>query len=372
MPLPQLPPAVEMTSEQKKGIIDGVKRSIEALQTAGQLPEGIVYADVIHDPEILYGFIQSFKRNPETLAQIAVDDEGHGVSQPEDVLSCGITLAQVQQLLVKTCARYFLEQATKDVEESTVTETRTTKRFIFFTKTETFERKVGGGYDERKVRELCKYMAFDWQLPLLQHYANLSTVQVLELDDAVLSLTTPESVRIVSQFDQNTFKKTKALVGDEFKDAVAAYPGSIGGIAQWSPDLYGFYRKVLGDKAWRFFARDKAFFMSCAALDKPLASIYGDVLCYIAADNLEELQRLNIDKTDVLLEAMKKAFGAKVEAVLGHPNFAKDVLRKLVESMLHISNQEKKQMAISAQLTCKSIAAQVMDWLTKQPPVKIP
>lgn len=359
-----------MSSETKRAIIDGVKRSMEALQGAGFLPEGVTYQDLIHDPEILYGFIQSFKTHPEILESIAADADGRPVSQPEDVLSCGITLAQVQQLLVKTCARYFLEQATKDVEESTVTETRTTTRFLIFKKTEQFERKVGGGFDERKVRELCKYMAFDWQLKLLQDYATLSTVQVLELEDAILSLHSPESVRIICQFDQSTFKKAKQLAGDEFKDAVSAYPGSIGGIAQWSPDLYNFYRKTLGDKAWRFFARDKAFFMSCAALDKPLASIYGDVLCYIAAESLEEMQRLNIDKADVLLDAMKKAFGNKVEAVLGHPNFAKDVLRKLVESMLHIS-QEKKQLAISAQLTCKSISAQVMDWLSKQPPVKI-
>ncbi|HVI53297.1 MAG TPA: hypothetical protein VM661_18965 [Candidatus Sulfotelmatobacter sp.] len=343
---------------------------MEALQGAGFLPESVTYQDLIHDPDTLYGFIQSFKAHPEILETIAVDDEGRGVSQPEDVLSCGITLAQVQQLLIKTCARYFLEQATKDVEESTVTETRTTTRFIFFKKTEQFERKVGGGFDERKVRELCKYMAFDWQLPLLQHYAAMSTVQVLELEDAILALHTPEAIHTVCQFDQGTFKKAKQLAGDEFKDAVTAYPGSVGGIAQWSPDMYNFYRKTLGDKAWRFFSRDKAFFMSCAALDKPLASVYGDVLCYISAESLEEMQRLNIDKADVLLEAMKKAFGNKAEAVLAHPNFAKDVLRKLVESMLHIS-QEKKQLAISAQLTCKSIAAQVMDWLTKQPPIKI-
>jgi len=371
MPLPQLPPAIDMTSEQKKGIIDGVKRSMEALQAAGFLPENVTYQDLIHDPDILHGFIQSFKKHPEILETIAVDIDGKGVSQPDDLLVCGITLAQVQQLLVKTCARYFLEQATKGAEESTVTETRTTTRFLVFKKTEQFERKVGGGFDERKVRELGKYMAFDWQLPLLRDYATLSTVQVLELEDAVLALTSSEAVRIISQFDQNTFKKAKALVGDEFKDAVAAYPGSIGGIATWTPDLYNFYRKILGDKAWRFFSRDKAFFMSCAALDKPLASIYGDVLCYIAPENLEEMQRLNIDKADVLLDGMKKAFGNKVEAVLGHPNFAKDVLRKLVESMLHIT-QEKKQLAISAQLTCKSISAQVMDWLTKQPPIKLP
>jgi len=369
MQLPELPPSVEMTSDQKKGIIDGVKRAMEAYQASGDLSAGVTYADLIHDPDVLYGFIQTFKKTPGPLAAIVADAEGNPVTSPEGVLSCGVTLAQVQQLLVKTCSRYFLEQATKGDVETTVTETRTSKKFIFFTKTETVERKVGGGFDERKVREICRFMAFDWQLPLLIDLAQLTTVQVLEIEDLILSLDSREKIHAVYPLEQATIKKAKQLAGDDFGEAFCANPASLAGIAQWSPDLYGFYRKLLGDKAWRFFARPKQFFMSVASLDKPMASVYGEVLCYISSESLEEMQRLNIDKADVLCEAMKKAFGPKVEAILGHPNFAKDVLRKLVESMLHIQ-QEKAQLAISAQLTCKSIAAQVMDWLSKQPPVK--
>jgi hypothetical protein len=130
--------------------------------------------------------------------------------------------------------------------------------------------------------------------------------------------------------------------------------------------MYGFYRQALGDDAFEFFCRDKAFYMVCASLEKPMARIYGDVLCYIAAENLEEMQRLNIDKADVLIAAMKFAFGDKIRPVLARPAFAKDILRKLVESLLHVT-QEKSQLAISAQITCKAIAPQVLDWLSKQP-----
>ncbi len=371
MPLPQLPPALDMSAETKRAIIDGVKRCMEAYQAAGLLAEDVTYQTLIHDPDILYAFIQTFRQNPVPVAAIVTDADGLPVAHDDGVLSCGITLGQVQQLLVKTCARYFLEQATRADEETTVTETRTTTRFLIFKKTEKVARKVGGGFDERKVRELCRYMAFDWQLPLLADFAGMTTVQVLELEDCILALKTPEAIHTVSQFEQATIKKAKQQAGDDFKAAVEAYPASIGGIAQWSPDMYNYYHKILGDKCWRFFARDKAFFMSCASLDKALAGVYGDVLCYISAESLDEMQRLNIDKADVLLAAMKNAWGSKVEAVLGHPNFAKDVLRKLVESLIHIS-QEKKQLAISAQLTCKSISAQVLDWLAKQPPARVP
>ncbi len=241
----------------------------------------------------------------------------------------------------------------------------TTTRFLIFKKTEQVERKTGGGFDERKVRELSRYMAFDWQLPLLPAYAELNSAHLMELDRDFICLQTAEAIHEMAQLDQATIKKVKGIVGSDFSVLISIRPAAIAGIATWSKDMYEFYRKVLGDKAFDFFCREKAFFMVCASLDKPLIKIYGDVLCYIAAPNLEEMQRLNIDKADVLIAAMKMAFGNKLPLILGHPNFAKDVLRKLVESLLHLT-QEKAQLAVSAQLTCKAIVPQVIEWLTKQ------
>lgn len=364
MTLPQLPPPIDINNETKRGIIDGLKKVIEVFQAEGVLDKGLSYKDVIHKPDVLYAFIQTFKANAELAGRIVMDKEGVAVHDPDTQLVCGVNLAQVQQLLVKTCARYFLEQDTRE-EEEIVTETVTRKRFLFFKTTEQVERRTGGGFDERKVREISRHMAFDWQLPLLPALAELNSAQLMELEENVIFLNSAEGIREFAKFDQQTIKKAKATAGQDFPMAVATRPGSIGGIATWSKDMYSFYRQALGDSAFEFFSRDKAFYMVCASLEKPAARIYGDVLCYIAAENLEEMQRLNMDKADVLLAAMKFAFGDKIRPVLSRPAFAKDVLRKLVESLLHVE-QEKSQLAVSAQITCKAIAPQVMNWLAKQ------
>jgi hypothetical protein len=364
MALPQLPPPIEISNETKRGVIDGLKKVIEVFQAKEVLSRDTGYKDVIHKPDVLHAFIQTYKANMALAAEIVVDQAGNPVTDADATLACGISLAQVQQLLVKTCARYFLEQDTRSQEEI-VTETVTKKRFLFFKTTEQVERKTGGGFDERKVRELSRYMAFDWQLPLLSAYSELNSIQLMELGEFIIFLRTEQSIREFASLDPQVIKKAKATAGADFPIAVAVRPGSIAGIATWSKDMYGFYRQTLGDSAFEFFSRDKAFYMVCAALEKPAARIYGDVLCYIAADNLEEMQRLNMDKADVLIAAMKFAFGDKIRAILSRPAFAKDVLRKLVESLLHVE-QEKSQLAISAQITCKAIAPQVMDWLAKQ------
>ncbi|HXP97795.1 MAG TPA: hypothetical protein VN809_13860, partial [Telmatospirillum sp.] len=214
MALSQLPPPIEITTETKRGVIDGLKKVIDVFQTNNVLEKEIGYQDVIHSPEILYNFIQTYKTNAQLVSEIVVGKKGEPVTNPDAPLTCGISLAQVQQLLIKTCVRYFLEQDTRE-EESTVTETVTKTRFLFFKTTEQVERKTGGGFDERKVRDLSRYMAFDWQLPLLSAYAELNSAQLMELGEDIIALQTADAIRDFAQFDQQIIKKAKSTAGND-------------------------------------------------------------------------------------------------------------------------------------------------------------
>jgi len=364
MTLPQLPPPVEMTSETKRNIIDALKKIIEIFKTEGKLGPEASYKSVIHDPRELYRFIKAYRANPELAASLVKDPDGNPVTDENETLVCGVTLLQVQQLLVKTCSRHYLEQENKQPPKVV---TETVKKKVFgglFTKTEQVERKVAGGFDERKVREIAKCMAYDWQLPLLPAYNMLNSAHLLELGENIHGLTSFETIRDFIQLDHPTLRKAKQTVGDDFPHFLAR-PAALAGVSVWNSEMYQFYRKILGDSAFDFFARDKQFFNVCAELDRPLAEIYGDMLSYIDGDNLQEMMRLNIDKADVLVQAMKASFGPAIKPALGNPNFAKDMLRKVVESLQHVS-QEKAQLAQSAMITCKALAPQVAEWVERQ------
>jgi hypothetical protein len=365
MPVPHFPPPIEMSVDTKRAIIDGLKMVIEIFKAAGLIGAEVSYASIIHDPRDLYRFIKTYRNNTHLVGDIVKDSAGAPVSVEDTPLVCGVSLAQIQQLLVKTCAKHFLEQANKE-ESRVVTETRKKKvLFGLLTKTETIEKKVGGGFDERKVRDISRNMAFDWQLPLLPAYNMLNSAQIFELGDDLACLQSFEHIRDFAALDQPTIKRAKAVVAEDFANVLTIMPSALAGIGAWTRDLYSFYRQSLGDAAFEFFSREPAFFMVCASLDKAFISIYGDVLAYIDSDNLEEMQRLNIDKTDVLLQGMKAAFGSKLRDALSNPNFAKDHLRKLVESMQH-NSQEKAQLVQSAMITCKAVAPQVGEWLERQ------
>lgn len=359
-----LPPPVDLSVDTKKAVIDGLKKVIESFQAKGVLDKAISYADIIHEPEILHGFIQTYRKNRELVDDLVIGPDKKPVRDERVPLVCGVTLEQVQQLLVKTCAKFYFEK--ERGEEETIVETVTTKRFLFFKKTEQVERKAGPTADDRKNREILRYLAFDWQLPLLQALnEDLIYQQVAELGDDLVALKSPEAVRAIAEVDPPTIKKAKQVAGQDFVNILVERPSAVVGVAAWSRDLYVFYRGILGSKAFDFFNREKHFFNVVASLDKPLARVYGDVLCYIAAENLLEMQRLNIDKAGVLIEALRASLGENIQPVMSIPNFSKDILRRLVESLLHMG-QEKDQLLVSTTLTCKAIAPQILDWLAKQ------
>jgi hypothetical protein len=367
MAVQSLPPPVEISVETKKAVIEGLKKVIETFQAKGLLDKELTYQDIISHAEILSKFIETYREHRDMCDGIVLSKDKKPVRDDQTMLICDVTLDQIQQLLVKTCAKKYFEK--EGPEEITTTSTVTTKRFLFFKKTEQVERKASDPVEERKIREITKYMAFGWQLQLMDVYREaLSYQQIVEVGEDLVALQNAEAIAALSQFEPAVIKKVKQTAGQDFVNILFQRPDAIAGISNWNREFYIFYRNVLGDKAWDFFSREKSFFNVVAALDKPTAKTYGDILCYIAAPNLEEMQRLNIDKTEVLIEAMKQSFGNMMQLALMQPAFAKDMLRKVVDSLLHM-NQEKDKLLVATALTCKAIAPNVKEWLMKQQPL---
>ena len=142
-------------------------------------------------------------------------------------------------------------------------------------------------------------------------------------------------------------------------------PAAIGGALHWPRETYQFFRGIMDHRFFDFMARDEKFFMMVATMERPLIQIYGDVLGYIAKENLIELERLNIDRIEILLATMKAVFGQKMEAMLALPSFAREVLRRQVEGLLHLRH-EKAQMAEIHMITWTAIAPNVVEWLARQ------
>ena len=367
MTVPELPPVVDIDGDTKKAIIAGLKQVMDVYKSANLLDGKESYQTLISNPDNLFKFIQVFQANREAVDHLVRPQSGDGPVRDDNlVLVCGVSLNQIQQLLVRTCAKKAFEL---DVVMETVTETVTKKSFLFFTRTEEVEveRPSNDPLEQRKAREISKYTAFAWQLPLINPMRKkLNAQQIMEIGDALIAINSVKTIEILSKYDGAILKKVRNTAGDEFKTIIATYPKAIGGIAIWNQEMYSFYRKLLGDHAWVFFARDTEFFNAVVALDKTTAKMMGYMLCYISLNNLLEMQRLNLDKIEVMAACLTQAFGADLPKIMANDEFGKEFLRKMVDNLLHMT-QEKDKLMLSFGITCKSMVSTVNEWMAAHP-----
>ena len=365
MAVPVLPPSVDIDNDTKKAIIAALKQVLDSFKEASLLDANESYQNLISNPDALYNFIQVFKQHREQVDPFVRPKEGEDPVRNEDtMLACNVTLNQIVQLLVRTCAKKEYEQ---DIIMQTVTET-VSKKFLFFSKTKEVEVERPGTdpVEERKAREISKNMAFEWQLPLINPMRKLlNSAQIMELGDALIALTSVKSIETIGQFDAAILKKARAAAGEEFKEVVASQPRAVRGIAVWNNEMFKFYRKLLNEHAWVFFAREPEFFNAVAALDKTTAKQMGYMLCYVSLNNLLELQRLNLDKIEVMAASLTAAFGNRLPQLMADDEFGVEFLRKMVDNLLHMS-QEKDKLMLSFGISCKSMVTSVDEWLASR------
>ena len=356
------PPQVEVDADVKHAVIVAIRKAIEVYQSVGLLDKNLTYQQTLGTLKGLKGLFKAYHERPELIDPLTVDKNGKVVRDKKNQLCCGLTLADIEQLLVKTCAKHYFE---RNQPEEVVIDTVVTKKFLFLNKIEKIARKATAPGQDRKTRELLKYIAYEWQIDLIPSYAELNIAQLMEIGDDLLALNSMETIRAMTKFEAPVIRKVRESVGNDFATILMERPEAITGITAWNHDMYTFYRGLLGDKAWTFFAREPSFFNVVASLDKPLSRVYGDVLCYISNESLEEMQRLNIDKVDVLITALMGALGDKAYIALGTKGFVQEFLRKMVDNLLHM-NQEKEQLLMANETTAKAMAPQIMEWLAKQ------
>jgi hypothetical protein len=361
-------PPVDITPETRNAVIDGLKKVLAALQGAKKIKAEITYQMLIENPAALYQFIQIYRTNRELADTIVKSQDGQPVRDDETMLVCGVSLAQIQRLLILTAAkRHFgvSGQPAKPVEE------KKGGLGSLFRKDAKQEAPTRTN-EERKLEELAKYLAFDWQIPLLQVYRDALTYQhVMELGPELTLLKDGKAIAQAGRLDPAHIRKARQVVGGDFVSLLSDNPKAIDGVIYWNADMYKFFKGMLGDKCWAFFAREHHFFNAVAAYEKAKLRLFGESLAYIAPECLIEFERLNLDKTNALLEGFRTHFGTDMEPLLSQKSFSFEILHRLVESFVHLK-KDAEQLKSYGDLTCKALAPSVQAWLAKNRPSQEP
>jgi hypothetical protein len=333
LPLAELSvqPVAELTDALRRNLIAEIKAALALLQKAGFFPSNLAYKDITQDRQALGAFIDAFRTHQPLFAALMRDQDGKQVTDRHTKLAQGVTLAQIEQLLVRTCAkRYFMRRRPR----ARATERRATIKSLM---SDIIKRSKHLPLPREAAtlpiqhRELMPYLAFRWQLDLLPHYATLPLDVIRELGDALLALETKRQLTRAAGLTPSYIAVAKGRLGDAFASILRRSVDAIEAIGRSNSARYHLLAIRLGKKLEAYFARDAAFLAACEQQSDDVLTIFGGLLVDIELHNFTLLTTLPAAKLTAVIEGLRKSFGDHLGDVLAHIEAGPIFLGHLVE-----------------------------------------
>lgn len=356
-PASNMPVPITADLEAKTLVIEGLRKAMTVYQNGGFMPGGIDYDDMLDDPLAAEAFVNAYKENASLCDEFVKDKNGQPIpaDQPHITTECGVSITEIERLIVITVAKRLYMQL--DKEEDPEDEG---KKFLFFFKKKP-KKKEGPGRGERRFMSVKSLLGFGWQLPLLETYRDhFSAAHIMSLGEDILHIRSAESLIAATQFEPETIRKAKAIMGDEFIEVLQNKPAALAGIVSWGSDRYKTFKKLLGPHIWTFYTRDQHDFNAIASLDAPRLRALGTLLATVDAENLKELNRLDAGKFQAVVQSMKDVFGDDLLVVMAKEKMAHKVLRRLVDGFLHMEVDDET-FRDTAGVSIQAVHAEVLE-----------
>lgn len=357
---PDIPQTVELEPQAKKRLLAGIKAVLTRLQAKGKLKAGIDYADMLGKPLLLQALIEAYRANRDLAADLALDAFGQPVNRDDVPLVCGITLAQICQMLVYTCAKRIFVDSDLDTKPP-----QPAKKL-----TELFRRKtpppMAKSEGERKLAELKAYLAFDWQLPLLKYYYFFfDRHQLVELGRDLLLLRDPIQLEMVAAFEAPKLRAARRLAQSDFPEVLLNFPAAIEGLSR-APDMhFALFHDICGPRVWAFYARDLDYIDDVTEVDRAVLRAIGPLLAETSAEAVDALSRLPSERIEQLLEGFRTVFRGDLPEILGDPAFGRQTLLPFVQRFTGL-DWDANQFIHVVELKCSAMKPMLETWLERR------
>ncbi len=305
----EIPALVDFPPETKTLVIGAIKLILRRLRRDDLLQEDVAYGDLLGDAGRLHDVIRVFKANREIADDVVLDTAGAPVRDDRQTLICGITLAQIERLLVFTCAKRLF--ASWDGWDGS--------------------RSAGAVVPE----ELKRVLGFDWQLPLLRLYQTaMSAEHFRVLGDSILALRTPQALIAASNMDPGEIENLKHAAGERFTDVLTSAPDAGALVARLKPEKFALFSEAAGDRIWEFLAGEQQVRGYLMGVVAERVRALGPSLPDLCLDAARVLTDLPSDRLALLLSSFREVFKEDAPRLLQDPGFARDVLAPLVSRIL--------------------------------------
>ncbi len=361
-----VPALIDLDDRVKAVVIGSIKLVLGRLKKKGLIAKDTRYEDLLANPQRMFDFITAYKAAPDIAKDVALNKAGKPVQSLDESLICDMTLAEIERLLVHTCAKRIWRKkaAQKDGEIAAADPNR--KRFfgLFRRKNKTPEAPPALGEVPAGIKA---YIAFDWQLPLLESYANtLSRGHFESLGDAVLALKTRRDLETVTDMDPNAIRKAYDITGEWFHDMLNCSPNAINGLKDVNEETYKSMFELIGHRTWKMFAGDPEVLTEVLALRDDQVEALAPVMPDLCVESLHILLDIPEEILGPAVTSFGEVFGEKQPELLGNGEFAGSFMFDVVGSFRGSAEGAELDIGALGQTTAlkwTSIKPQALEWL---------
>jgi hypothetical protein len=222
------------------------------------------YATIMQTPDLLYGCMQLVRKQREQFQDLLVDSAGNCVEGDDITLRCGRTVNQCIGMVVRSGAKAYAEKRFAPVAASAKVEVVNPKTKSLLEK---LAALVSGKWSEQEVPKSSVTQAdrfytaikdnldFDWQVPMIPHYAELPVKLLIELGKGVTTLRTAEGIAALADVGRHSMDSARRILSDNMmREMLDTQPLAAKGIAFLGKERYDFLHGAvydrMGEKFW--------------------------------------------------------------------------------------------------------------------------
>ena len=344
----QIPELVSFEPKTRDVVIGSIKLVLRRLRKMGVLTHEGEYADLLKNPAALHEFIERFKENRDVASDLAVDAKGHPVDNDRTTLVCNLTLAQIERLLVYTCAKKRLASVLAE---------------------------KGGEAGKRTSADLPEVMkdviGFSWQLPLFETYfGTMNEEQFRVLGPRVLALQTAEALAPIAGMESHNIRKAEKLMEAQFDAALRLLPAAIRGAATCNPKNYKMLRKAAGKNFLTVLSAEPQIVLEISGMSHDRVAALAPFAAKLCTEVLQQIDAVPDAMMPPMMNSFGQVFGDLANDLLGEPEFAKKFLFGIVGSMRDMKVVNDDELAAATQATkykWEAVKHDVLAWWDKRP-----
>lgn len=293
----EVPDLFDMQPGIKDLLVGSIKLVLQRMKREEIMPEDLEYRAMLASPERLETFIMQYKSRRDLAQDVALAPTGQTITDYDTPLVCGVTLGQVERMLVYTCVKKTYAAANI--------------------------RPVPG-----PVRS---YVAFAWQLPLIEAYRAILTPDHLDaLGDALLALQTVNEIQATVRVDADDIAKAKEILGPRIADALRANPMALRSIARLDTPTFERIQQAASPREWDVFSADPYLVAELAKRDTERVNAIGPTAADLCVDTLRLLDNLPKWMFATFMDGFREHLEAHATALLGEDGELRDIFREIV------------------------------------------